>query len=261
MSEVFDSAAKTYDNDFTNTKIGKSQRNQVWKYVNNYIEGKKNLKILELNCGTGVDAVHFASLGHCVTATDISLKMLEKAKQNQLDHQIDFRVLDIAELNDDTFKEQNFDLIFSNFGGLNCLNSESLDRLGRQIPKLLSSQGTFIAVVMPKWCLWEMVYLTLKGQFRNAFRRNRDYAMAHVSGEFVKTWYYSPKQFKHLMGVKLKKEEIRPIGFFVPPSYMEHFFSKWTSLYSLFHSLEENLSKFAWQAAFSDHFYIQFKVR
>lgn len=261
MSEVFDSASKTYDNDFTNTKIGKSQRNQVWKYVNHYIKEKNNLKILELNCGTGVDAVRFASIGHRVTATDISPNMLKKAERNKLNHRIDFRILDITQLDAATFEERDFDLIFSNFGGLNCLNDESLERLGREIPKLLSSHGRFMAVIMPKWCLWEIVYLTLKGQFRNVFRRNKDYAMAHVAGEFVKTWYYSPNQFKHLMGVKLQKEEIRPIGFFVPPSYMEHFFSKRTSLYSIFQSLEENLSKFAWQAAFSDHFYIQFKVR
>ena len=73
MDNSFDPVADLYDEIFSNTRIGKAQRDIVWKYLR-----KKNLinkNILELNCGTGVDAIHLAQ-NNRVTATDASEAML-----------------------------------------------------------------------------------------------------------------------------------------------------------------------------------------
>ena len=78
-SALFDAAADTYDETFVNTNVGKLQRARVWNYLDSILPDKP-LHILELNCGTGKDAVWFADKGHNVTATDISDKMLEIAK-------------------------------------------------------------------------------------------------------------------------------------------------------------------------------------
>ena len=76
----FDKAAKKYDNTFTNSSIGRSQRDQVWKYLQKKIKSHSN-KILELNCGTGEDAVFLSKYSSNLVATDRSLKMLDVAKE------------------------------------------------------------------------------------------------------------------------------------------------------------------------------------
>lgn len=55
-------------------------------------------------------------------------------------------------------------LILSDFGGLNCMPSESLKKLSLDLQGLISKNGCFIAVVMSRFCWWEIFYFLLKGQ-------------------------------------------------------------------------------------------------
>ena len=80
MTEDFDIASAQYDTAFTFSKIGKAQRKMVFKYLNPILTQRQKLSILELNCGTGEDAIRFAQLGHHVLATDISEGMINVAK-------------------------------------------------------------------------------------------------------------------------------------------------------------------------------------
>jgi len=56
------SIGSDYDQIFTESLIGRAQRNAVWKILNRTFSEKDN--ILELNCGTGEDAIHLASRGY-----------------------------------------------------------------------------------------------------------------------------------------------------------------------------------------------------
>ena len=78
---MFDKAALTYDNDFTHTNIGKLLRKRVWNYLETIIEPGSKLDILELNCGTGVDAIWLGQNGHNVMATDLSSEMIKIAQK------------------------------------------------------------------------------------------------------------------------------------------------------------------------------------
>ena len=129
-SALFDSAAQYYDEAFTNTEIGKLQRTRVQNYLSSILPNN-SLNILELNCGTGADAIWFAKKGHKVLATDISEKMIQigrvKVEKFNLSDKIIFEQLDINEINEKYFTTK-FDLVFSNFGGLNCLTKTELNK-------------------------------------------------------------------------------------------------------------------------------------
>ena len=71
-----DHIASTYDASFTRTPIGQLQRKQVWTYLEKITLELKGLDILELNCGTGEDAVLFSEKGFYIVATDVSEEML-----------------------------------------------------------------------------------------------------------------------------------------------------------------------------------------
>ena len=73
----FDTLAETYDADFSSSAIGLMQRKRVWKWLVPLLnESGRSLNILEINCGTGEDAIRLASMGHRVIATDASAAMI-----------------------------------------------------------------------------------------------------------------------------------------------------------------------------------------
>ena len=96
-------------------------RKQVRKHAMSFLNPGD--KLLELNSGTGSDAVYFAQKGILVHSTDISDGMIEQIRKKvnnyNLAHKISFEQCSYTELN--KIKNNKFDFIFSNFGGLNCL--------------------------------------------------------------------------------------------------------------------------------------------
>lgn len=257
MMADFDIAAQCYDQDFTHSAIGRLQRKRVWRLLDRAIGDKQKLKVLELNCGTGEDARILASKGHKVVATDISEEMLAVARSKNMDVDISFHRLDLNDMDAATL-DSDFDLIFSNFGGLNCVDTRAIERLSQELSQIIKPGGKFIAVIMPAHCVWENLYLLLKGRFSQIGRRARDVVEVNVSGQMVKTWYFNPGFMSQILGDHFAKKTQKPIGLFLPPSYMERFFHKKKGLLRMLNGLESLFANFSWQARFADHYYIEF---
>ena len=255
MQNDFDIAAASYDKTFTNTAIGKAQRMQVYEQLNAFINQKKELHILELNCGTGEDANYFNSLNHTITATDISNKMIAVAADKFKNKNINFHQLDINNLQQHSFPK-NFDLIFSNFGGFNCLSKNEVAAFFLSANKILNSDGKIALVIMPKHTIWEKIYFSLKGDFKKSKRRNTKNSIpANVDGVAVKTWYFNPKEIKEIAeGFSIKK--IKPIGLFVPPSYLQTSFLGKKIIVSFLNRLG-TLFGFSFLSKYADHYYIE----
>ncbi|PQJ79343.1 class I SAM-dependent DNA methyltransferase [Polaribacter porphyrae] len=255
MQNDFDIAAINYDAVFTNSTIGKAQRNQVYKHLQNTLNSKSNQHILELNCGTGEDANYFNNLGHIVTATDISKKMIEVSKQKNKNSDIEFKQLNIKEVNQLKNKKK-FDIIFSNFGGFNCLSKEEIASFFSSAKKILNQKGKIALVIMPKNTVWERIYFSLKGDYKKAKRRNTNNSIrANVDGINVKTWYFNPKEIKTIAdGFSVKK--IKSIGLFVPPSYLQSSFFGKKVIVSFLNKLDF-IFGFSFLAKYADHYYIE----
>ncbi|HET7841684.1 MAG TPA: methyltransferase domain-containing protein, partial [Terriglobia bacterium] len=76
---AFDALAESYDDAFTNTLIGRAQRACVWGEIDRHFKPAQT--ILEINCGTGVDALHLAERGVRVVACDASPGMIAAARR------------------------------------------------------------------------------------------------------------------------------------------------------------------------------------
>ncbi len=257
---MFDDAASTYDQDFTHSNIGKALRDRVWNYLDKVLESSSPLKILELNCGTGEDAIRFAKKGHTVYATDFSAEMAkltsEKVQNFGLQKVVDVFTCD-ARIIDQYDFPSDFDLVFSNFGGLNCLNSTDLEKLSTDLCQLLKPNGRFVAVVMPKFCMWESFYFLTKFDFKKMFRRNTETNLqVKVGDNYVETWYYSPAHFYKLFQIYFRKLLVKPIGIAIPPSYMEKSIGENPNFMNPLNQLENFLGEIASLSAVSDHFLI-----
>src|SRR5687768_8200185 len=107
--KAFNRAAVNYDETFTNTSIGRLQRNRVWNYLHRHISSIDYPRVLELNCGTGEDAKWLASKGFRVTATDLSEQMIEEAQKKNPSGVI-FEVCSFSQI-PDRFPPASFDFI------------------------------------------------------------------------------------------------------------------------------------------------------
>jgi hypothetical protein len=109
-------------------------------------------------------------------------KLAEKIHQNKLEAQVTQELCSFTELQDLKNKGP-YDLIFSNFAGLNCTGE--LDKVLHSFSRLLKPNGLVTLVILPKFCLWESL-LFFKGKFKTAFRRffSRKGVKAHMKGIF-----------------------------------------------------------------------------
>ena len=265
MGVPFDHMATSYDAVFTNSAIGQLQRSQVWRYIESIMPQLNGFDMLELNCGTGEDAVLFSDRGFNIIATDISEEMLkvtqQRVQQYSMQHRISSQYLDLDSFDETSFNKK-FDLIFSNFGGLNCINPQSLQTLLTKLPLALNKGGRFIAVVMPKHCLWESVYFLAKLSFKKAFRRWTDQeVLTDLQGVSSYTWYYTPAQVVQWSKTYFTSVHYQPIGFALPPSYLEPFFAKRRRWLGRLNKFENKLNTFPFLARFSDHYLLDLQLR
>lgn len=258
MGANFDKAAKNYDQTFTNSEIGRMQRSLVYNELSQHLASVQN--ILEINCGTGEDALWLAKQHFNVTATDISSNMIEVAKSKTTLKNLNFEKCDINSVNV-AFKETRFDMVFSNFGGLNCLSKSELDNFLSGIPYLLSEKGKLVLVIMPKNTLWEGFYFLAKAQFKNILRRKKESVIAHVDGENLLTYYYNPKDIVNLSGRNFETIAVKPIGFFLPPSYLEGFFKSKKGILRFLNLLERGITNISFLSKYADHYIIILQKR
>ena len=255
MKANFDAAAGNYDATFTNSVIGKLQRQLVYQHLTVILKKKKPQTILEVNCGTGEDAIWMANQHYKVKATDISKKMIDVAKSKIESENPSFKEVDINRLKEE-FPIEKFDLLFSNFGGLNCLPKTEVSSFFKNASGLLNKKGIMVLVIMPKNTLWEQLYFLLKRDSEKAFRRQKDFVTADVDGEKVATYYYNPKDIVHLANTNFKIRQYNPIGLFVPPSYLESFLKNKPRLISVLNAGEQKIKNLSWLSKYADHYII-----
>ena len=255
MKADFNQAASSYDDHFTHSVIGTLQRNLVYHQLSKILNQSNLKNILEINCGTGEDAIWLAKQNFEITATDISQAMITIAKSKATLDNLVFKVADIKTIAKD-FEPKKFDLIFSNFGGLNCLSKAELASFFKNTSALLNENGKMILVIMPKNTTWEQFYFLLKLDFKNIFRRKKELAIANVNGENVATYYYNPKDIVNLANANFEIKQLKPIGFLIPPSYLEPFFKKRPKLISFLNTLEQSIKNQSWLSKYADHYLI-----
>jgi len=215
-------------------------RNQVRNLVLSFL--KKENNILELNSGTGLDAVYFASKGFNVHCTDISDGMVEqikkKAANQNLNGKLTFQQCSYTEL--DKIENRKFDFIFSNFGGLNCV--PDLSEVTKFFPSLLKNKGRVCFVILPPVCPWEIVQM-FRGKFSLAFRRfGKNGTIANVEGVKFRTYYFSTGDVKKALGKDFNIISRKGLGIFTPSPQMEKIPNSFPRLTKFLNRIDEMIS-------------------
>ena len=253
----FDRYADQYDADFTFSAIGLLQRNQVYNKLLPLLN--KNINLLELNCGTGHDALALIGEVKTILATDASNAMIETCRfktKNKIPN-LEFKTLAIQQIKGD-LSGANF--VFSNFGGLNCLAPIEFKEFAIKCKDLMPTKSDLFFVIMGRKCVWERLYFFLKLDFPKGYRRKQKNGVnTIIKDSAFKTWYYSPKEISELFAPHFQEISRGSIGLFVPPSYLNPFFKNKRILLRVFELLDHFFCKFSLLANYGDHFYIHLK--
>ena len=218
----FDAIADEYDRLFTNSAIGRAQRGSVWAVMDGAFSPGQ--RVLEINCGTGIDALHLAERGAQVVACDASANMIRVARQrlhaSPQRGRVDFKVLateDIHQLQGAT----RFDGVLSNFAGLNCV--ADLSSVALDLARLVRPRGKAVLCLFGRVCLWELVWYALQGRFKKALRRlgNQDVSANLSHGNRIWIHYPSVASLRVAFAPHFRLVRWKGVGVFVPPSYLE----------------------------------------
>ncbi|HWY12245.1 MAG TPA: class I SAM-dependent methyltransferase [Bacteroidia bacterium] len=258
VSEAFSRQAVHFDNYDLQNPVIQRMRKQVHTHLLSLLNPGD--QILELNSGTGIDAIFLARNNFSVHATDNAEGMLKMIKQKitalGLEKKISLQKCSFNDLED--IKGKKFDHIFSNFGGLNC--SENIDIVIKQFEDLLKPGGRVTLVIMPTICPWELL-LALKGNFRTAFRRlTKKGVRSHLEGIYFDTYYYSARRVLNAFDKKLyEKICIKGLAILSPPPYLDKFCKKYPKIFKMLCRAEEKIDQLPPFNSWADHFIISMR--
>jgi SAM-dependent methyltransferase len=249
---AFDTIAESYDSLFTTSMIGRSQRAAVWRKAETVFRAGDH--VLELNCGTGTDALFLSSLGIAVTACDASPRMIEQGQKQRamVDRRaaVDFRVLCTERL-DELPSDLRFDGVFSNFSGLNCI--PDLSETWKLLAGRLHAGAQVLICLSTRFCVWEILHYLCKGDFHKACRRWRDTAEATLGRNSFPVYYPTLRSMRRSLWPMFRLCSVTGIGVTVPPSYLEAWAHRNPSILRFCDTLDRLICEWPGVRALGDH--------
>jgi ubiquinone/menaquinone biosynthesis C-methylase UbiE len=240
VAAAFSRKALLYDAFGEDHPVLQRMRDKVRHHVLHWL--RPGDAILELNAGTGADAVFFARLGHRVHATDLAPAMVNcieaKIAGGGLEDRLSAERCSFTDLS--AISGGPFQYVLSNMGGLNCVHD--LGAVARQVRGVLEPGGVMTCVVMPPVCLWEIASV-LRGDVRTATRRwLPGGAIANVEGVAFKTYYFSPRQVIRAFGPEFAVLQVQGLSVITPPADHKQFALRFAGLYRWLRAVDDQLA-------------------
>lgn len=256
VNAAFSRQAIHFDSDDLNNPVLRDWRKRIHKHIRPFLKSENS--VLELNAGTGIDALHFAQHCRLVLATDLSTGMVREIEKKIIKHQLTnllCRQLSFTDLQQ--IGLQKFDFVFSNFGGLNCLRE--LSKVARPLDNLLAPGGHLTWVVMPRFCPWEFLWL-LKGKWRDALRRFRkEGAVANLEGEQFQTYYHSLTDIRKALGPAFELVQCEGLGIFSAPPAAQSFYHEYPGVYRFLRRIDLSIKNYFPFSRWGDHIIVTFR--
>jgi 2-polyprenyl-3-methyl-5-hydroxy-6-metoxy-1,4-benzoquinol methylase len=254
--DAFDSVAADYDGPRGNNALIQDMRSEMWRTLDATFAPESRL--IDLGCGTGLDAVRMARVGHHVTATDWSQRMVERTRERAEREQLADRVQTIAVGAHELFRvdgQAQFDGAYSNLGALNCV--PNLAEMAAQCARLLKPRAALVFSVIGRVCPWEIGYYALR---RNWARLRVRFAATMVpvsmNKQVVWTRYYTPREFYGAFERQFALEHWRGLCVLAPPPYMTQMKEKHLRLYERLWRLDRRAAGWPMLRNMGDHFVI-----
>jgi SAM-dependent methyltransferase len=253
---AFDGVAAGYDRSNSENPTLSEMRARVREAIAAAVPAGSHL--LDLGCGPGSDAMHFAMRGYRVTAIDWSPAMVREAQWRVgaagLSRQAEVIHMGIQEL--DRLPPARYDAAYSNFGPLNCV--PDLLAAARLVGDRLRRGGVLVASVIGRVCPWEVALYLARGEWtRAAVRFHGGFVAVPLEGRQVWTRYYTPGAFERTFAeAGFSRLSLRTLGLFAPPPYLQGFAERHPALVAALQRMDDRVGAWPGLRACGDHFLI-----
>ena len=240
---TFDEHAAGYDA-VASSRVGREYRRRVHQVISPLIDAGSH--VLDLGCGTGIDAVWLATMTERVHAIDPSSEMVAIAMNRTAAHDnVTVAQGNIASIVD----ESRFDLILANFGAINC--QASLPDAGQHINRLLRPGGHAVLVSMPPVSPLERL-AALVGRDRSLWGRRVDGPTAVAGYEGLPVTYATAQRLAAAMPY-LELIGARSLGLFLPSFEQRNLVEQRPQAAALLSRLDRLTSRIGGRIGWGDH--------
>lgn len=259
--QAFDSIAQEYDGVSGNNALIQRMRNRLMLTIKQNIPYGQHL--LDLGCGTGLDAQYLAQAGYRITAMDWSEQMVQRTKTRivnaDLQDRVETKHLGFHQIHE--LKPERFDAAYSDLGALNCI--EHMDDFAESLFGLIRSNGKMVVSVIGRICPWEwMLYISKRQWQRARLRAAREMVPVPLNGKTVWTHYFAPGEFAHsFIKAGFQLVSVRALGLFVPPPYMIGFAERHAGVVNFLQQLDDRFGAWPILRGWGDHFLLVMQRR
>ncbi|MBV8143595.1 MAG: methyltransferase domain-containing protein [Gammaproteobacteria bacterium] len=259
--DAFDSVAADYDGERGNNALVQDMRREMWRWLDSTFAPGSQL--IDLGCGTGLDAVRMAQRGHWVTATDWSAAMIRRTAERAQCEQVPDRVRAVSVGAHELSRlagEGAFDGAYSDLGALNCV--PDLAVVSRECARLLRPGGALVFSVIGRVCPWEIGHYLLRGRWQRVMVR---YAAGLVpvgmNRRTVWTRYFRPREFYRSFQREFRLIHYRGLCVFVPPPYLTVIRERHPRLYQRLWRMDRRATGWPLLRGIGDHFLMVMRRR
>jgi SAM-dependent methyltransferase len=263
---AFDSVAPSYDGPQGNNHLIQRMRDLVWERIESLLPPAP-ASLIDLGCGTGIDAQHFAEQGHHVVATDWSPAMVERAAARA--DTVSRGTIEAIHAGAQELDRLHasfagtFDMAYSNFGPLNCV--PDLGTTGRALAELMRPGGHAVFTVIGRWCPWEIAHYARQGRWtRVKVRFARDITPVGMNGGTIWTRYHTPREFaREWIGDAGEWDLVRYEGLstFVPPPYLTSLSERRPAVFERMARWDARTAEWPVMRSLGDHFLVVLRRR
>lgn len=183
--------------------------------------------VLDIGCGTGEEALALASEGYSVLGIDVSPVMVRQAQTKAAVYGVGRRFHCHALAASQLVKLDERGPFQGAYSSLGTLNTEpDLPAVARELHALLERGAPFVATVISRRCLYEIVRGALRLRPGDVMKRPGQWAegRAGASGVIAPVRFYSPREFAACFEPHFAVESVRAFPLWLPPVHLHELY-------------------------------------